>query len=288
VTLSLDKVKAGMTLELATALFNEAKTGGYEADPLPAEDSAVIAKGAFWAEEVIKVAESQAMKSNKTVQTMFGIIQNSFGEPDDGPQADAQEPEEPVSTLPEADSAPPAATPAAEGDAAPPAASESEGSVGSLPIAPLPLAQKENLPIPPDIVGEPPTMPFDITGTDDLSLRKLHSQFNACLARVDYLLSLNEVALANAKIVYRDTYDTARIAVPKLGPDEKRRLSEDIDAETRTNADVKKWTAEVANLEQEQHQLKAFRDIYARYISVLSRDWSMRTDEWQKAGGGAK
>lgn len=59
----------------------------------------------------------------------------------------------------------------------------------------------ENLPIPPEFHGEPPVLPADFTTLSDQQIAQYSSQFNACLARANWLTAVAEGHAADAKIV---------------------------------------------------------------------------------------
>lgn len=284
-----------MNVTVAEAIINEVKSGGYEDKPMPEDDVGKLELANFWVGEAEKAVK--AGLNNSIVTTVINLAKDGSGpgaQEVEGPSAPAAEPEEtpPVEEAEEPSQADPDPAP----EAAPPPVEEEvqeETPEAATELQPAPevtappetssLVQRENLPVPPEMAGDPPDMPADLTKESDLEIRRLHGVFNAYLSRLDWLVSQESMALHQAKIVFQRNYDVVRAVIPKVDAENKRRLSEDIDAEARQHESVIGWAERVDSHESALIELKGLQGIYTRWISVLSREWSMRTDEWQKS-----
>jgi type III secretion system FlhB-like substrate exporter len=277
-----------LTGPVALAIVNEAKAGGYEDQPVPEQEAALIDRAEFWLAEARKAAD-QGMK-NATVMSILRMGEEAehplmvvtVGQDGSGPEPQAEGPEAPV---PEPEG--PTQEEVSESEAAeatPPSVDTGKGAPAAPSEAPG-LVERERLPVPPEMQGDPPEMPPDISALDDGSVRRLHGQLNAYLARVDYLVSQEELARYRAKVIRDQEYDTARRNVPKVDADGKRRLAEDIDVDARANDVVVQWDEKLQAHDRALIELKGLQAIYSRFLSVLSREWSMRTDEWQRVAG---
>lgn len=282
-----------MQVSVAEAILNEVKNGGYEDQPMPEDDQAKLERAEWWVGEASK-AWSNGMRTDtiKSVLTMGGAL-TAEAEAEAAPTIDEPE-EQPVEILKSEDLPPkpepePEPEPTAEVYGSPSEAVkaaesvEAEGKAVKEPGQPTSPATRENLPIPAEIQGEPVEMPIELAAESDGAIRRLHGVYAAYAARVDYLTAVESQHLHHAKIVLQHEMDRARRAVPKLidGTD-KAKLSADIEAEVRDDEGVVAWQQKVDNLESSLIELKALAAIYARNIGVLSREWSMRTDEFTK------
>ena len=141
-----------------------------------------------------------------------------------------------------------------------------------------------NLPVPPDIEGDTRPLPADLSALSDKDLRRHHSENNAYLARVIYMLGREQNELANAKHLFDAAYRKALKDVDRLDPDtEKAKLKEVIDQEVREDEEVQEWDERVTVHETHVTDLKALKEIYSSNVSVCSREWTMRQDEWEKS-----
>jgi hypothetical protein len=287
-----------ISVDTATSIINEAKSGGYEDQPMPEADQEILARAEWWVEEAAKAYE-KGMKTDtiKTILTLgLRLPVEEGGE--EKPAAEAEE--QPVEIAKSED------LPSHAEEAKEPEVYDAPGVPGDPPSQPIgspseavkaaekvevdgkvvKALDKERLPIPAEIEGDPIEMPFDLTGEDDRSIRRLHGVYAAYAARVDYLVATESQALHHAKIVFQHEYDRARKQVPKIDANEKSRLSADIEADVNDDEGVKAWADKVNQHESALLELKALALIYTRNIGVLSREWSMRSDEWQATSGG--
>lgn len=137
--------------------------------------------------------------------------------------------------------------------------------------------QPTGMPAPMDLERPPEEMPDDLTTIDNISARRLHSQFNALASRARYLRGL-EAAKARACSRQRQRYlkPAMREARGQLGKDasvtEVQHLAED-------DASVATWTERQDRHGDRAEAYETFFKLYSEDVSVLSRDWTMRSIE---------
>lgn len=169
-----------------------------------------------------------------------------------------------------------ASAPAGTGRAAQPG-----GSAGS-PASPF-----MNLPVPAEIEGEPPEMPYDLTGLDDLAVRRLQAQMQACYSRALWLVAQEDTALQRAKRTLDWERSQVRAKVPKLDDSVTpavRRLSDDIISEVESARVVVEWRVKVEEHEDNLRNLKALRDVYYGNVGLCERELIARDQEWRRSG----
>jgi hypothetical protein len=295
-----------LSVETARQIIAEAKSGEFEAEPMPETDQGILERGQFWLDEATKVKD--AMAGNPTVATIIalgenGVVDSAFTKPAETPAAEAMkdvveeiaaEQEEAPAVEETVDEVPPDPDPvpvAEEEAAAEPDAQESQPeqavaeSEAKADVTGEDLVKRENLPVPPEIQGDVPDMPGDLTGLDDRKIRQLHGEFNAYLGRVEYLLSRERMALHQAKLVLENMVQEGLRTAEKIDPStEKPKLASVLEAEVNADGDVMAWRMNVQRHEMAIIELRGFQEIYARHISVLSREWSMRSEEYQRSG----
>jgi hypothetical protein len=249
-----------MRKDVALSIVNAAKEGGYQKDPVPERDDEVIELGEYWLAEATRMLDGP-MKNNATVQAIVALGNG------DAPAPVAEEPGEPASPPPAED---------------PPLQEEKAGTPGSSAVDEAnALIMRENLPVPPEMEGDPPDMPGDLTQVDDRQIRRLHGQFNAYLARTMYVISQESLRLNESEILHRRVSERARLRIEKMDPVTNRaKLADDIMAEVNADKEVREWADRVEQHKANRDALKALADIYGRHLSVLSRESSMREFEW--------
>lgn len=140
------------------------------------------------------------------------------------------------------------------------------------------LTMRENLPVPPHIEGDVEQMPRDISSISDKEIRRLSGEYNAYLGRVTYLLGVEMSDLINAQHLL----EAAKAKVLRTMEREKK-LAKVIDAEILADAEVSEMTGNVASHEQSVSILKSLKEIYSGNVDRLSREWTMRQNEWEKS-----
>ena len=148
------------------------------------------------------------------------------------------------------------------------------------------LAVKEHLPVPPHIEGDPDPMPRDLTTTNDKEVRRLSSEYNAYLTRVTYLLGLASSDLAMAEHLLEAEHARALRDIDKidpLGDGKKQKLAKILESEILADPEVKRLSDEVTGHQQKVIVLKSLKEIYSGNVDRLSREWTMRQNEWEKS-----
>jgi len=142
----------------------------------------------------------------------------------------------------------------------------------------------EGLPIPkPTEEAVPYDMPTDLTDLGDKELRRLHSAFNAYLGRARWLLAIATSNLANATHVrdeeyrmgYKEAYGLAERAGTRLTKDSLDNMAKDY-------GPYKDWNDKVLKHSNEVTQWRALADIYSGNVDRLSREWTMRTEQYER------
>jgi len=148
------------------------------------------------------------------------------------------------------------------------------------------MMARERFPIPPAIEGDPPEMPRDLTSIGDRQCRRLHSEFNAWLARVQYLIGVERSDQAAADALAERHTSMAYKQLDRTGGDGKAKPATVLRAEAEADVEAMEWKRRAAEHGSKLVMLQALREIYAGNVERLSRDWRMRRDEFDMSGGG--
>lgn len=144
-------------------------------------------------------------------------------------------------------------------------------------------AELENgLPIPPEIKGDIPELPMDLTIISLKELRRLHGAFNACAARVGFLYAMEETAEAAAKMI-ANNYEEKYIATADrkdIGGKAKAMKLLQIEA-AENYPQIKKWRSRERDHSIKANQYKRLLESYNQSCDRLSREFTMRQDESQ-------
>jgi hypothetical protein len=145
---------------------------------------------------------------------------------------------------------------------------------------------KEHLPIPPQIEGEPPNMPMDISEISDKQVRRLSGEFNACLGRTIWLLSEALTDELHLKSLRDDVYQREFIAAGRRAADaEEKATKDDKEAAAKQTDAFQKINAKVTEAEDIVRRYKALKEVYSGNIDRLSREATLRDDEYRRTGG---
>lgn len=148
------------------------------------------------------------------------------------------------------------------------------------------VKRTEHLPIPPEIEGDPPHLPIDLTKVDDLALRRLHSEFSACAQRAMWLVTLEEgKESAASRIADQKAYTVMQGLERTDATTGKPKLASIIEAEVAADSEVSKWRGLAADHRNKVRSIKSLRDSYHFACDRISREWSMRTESFMKEGG---
>jgi hypothetical protein len=231
--------------DAALSIINDAKSDGYWEDPVPESPDEQVKVATYLYEEAKKAFEA-GVRDNAVQKIIFTG--------DSAMKAQTVE-----DTLPRRSSG---------------GISESdERETDSVDIA-----VRENLPIPAPIESEPDPMPVDLSTTTDRDIRRLSGEYNAYHGRVTYLLSVEQAMLISANHLLNAERARATRETPKT----KDKLAKTIEAEVAADPAVKEMADKVAEHEKQIAVLKGLKEIYSGNVSVLSREWTMRQNEWEK------
>jgi hypothetical protein len=135
---------------------------------------------------------------------------------------------------------------------------------------------RAGLPLPAD-VADPPSMPEDLSTLQDVLVQKLHSQFNSCAARAHYLMGLErQKKIGCSRMRHVSLKPAMRTAREKLG---KEASVTEVTHEAEDHPAVVKWIEREQRHSDREAAYKDLFQIYTENVSVLSRDWTMRSSE---------
>jgi hypothetical protein len=127
-------------------------------------------------------------------------------------------------------------------------------------------------------------MPTDLTELGDKALRRLHSAFNSYLGRARWRLAITNSNLANASHLKDDTYRRKyKYYASDLMQQGERPTKDLVDSFARDDDEYKEWEDKVLSHEQEAIHWKALVEIYGGNVDRLSREWTMRTEEYERS-----
>lgn len=251
----------------ALAIINEYKAGGFEDEVgVPENEEELIARGTYLFEEAQK-AFDEGERDNSIQLIIF--LGNS-------PTDDSTYPRRSSGGLSESDER--------EIDVSERAIKLADDiRAGKTIIMPSEVLLQENLPVPQHLEGDADPMPRDLTSESDKKIRKLAGEYNAYLSRVTYLLGIELGDLKRAEYLLTDAHASALRAVNVIDPKtEKPKLAKVIEAEIMADKLVSSLGEAVSKHEATVDMLKALQSIYSGNVSLLSREWTMRQNEWEK------
>lgn len=257
-----------LTLEQAQQVVAEARSAGVHTGPSPDTDSSLIEQ----AEDLVAMA-TQAFQSGAKGDAVVTLLRIAEVDMDlVGSPAIAEDPSEPQE-IPEAQedvSEAVAAVPKVEDY-------DSPHLRGALEFV---VARR--LPIPPDLEGESPEMPADLTTLGDREVRRLHSQFNALHVRAAWLLALEDSRLEDAKHLLKNARQNALMGLDRYDHEAGgRKTTAMMEAEADTDPSVIHWEGKVTEHTTNKRLLSQLADIYRGNVDRISRDWTMRSEERQ-------
>lgn len=141
--------------------------------------------------------------------------------------------------------------------------------------------KKERLPIPASIEGDEVVLPRDLSALSDAALRRLHSEFHACLARTNWLVAVEEAdELAARQIAdYHHAKALKRASESADTVTGKEKKVSTLEAEAAGDPVVREWRQKQTAHHIECKLLKALRDTYQQSCERISRDYTMREGE---------
>lgn len=251
-----------MDWQIATAIINEAKAGGFESKPLPEYDDQRITMAQGWVDS----AKEEYIKGGKH-PTVIAIL-TLAGQLKQGNTAVADKTvEEPDLELTVADTYP-------------------RRSSGGLSESDEREADAflERLPIPPEIEREPTPMPSDIHSLGDFDVRRLMGEYNAYLGRAKWLLANAQTDLANATHLRDSALRKAFKTVhEELVKKEQRPTKDVVTSFAEEDEKVIEWNEKIREHQNHVTSLKALVEIYGGNVDRLSREATLRQYEWERS-----
>lgn len=141
----------------------------------------------------------------------------------------------------------------------------------------------DGLPLPRSIPEAPVEMPTDLTDLGDKAVRRLYSAFNSYHSRARWNLAqsvnqlnsathLRDEALRNSVLVELRRARTQ-------GEKPSQATLENLGKEDET---YKEWSDRVDHHSEEVSNWQALRDIFKSNVDTLSREWTMRTEQYER------
>lgn len=255
-------------LDVARAILSEAKSSGFMEGDLPELEDDIIKESKYWFEEAYKAHE--AGMQHDTVLAILNIASGGSGGGSEYNPGYAK----------------------VEGMV--PNLGHSEAELRDVPVdnavvapvdpgLPADFVQRNNLPVPKDWQGDPEDMPRDISELTDRDVRRLSGEYNAYQSRAKWLLALAISDLAQSTHLRDHAYRQSLKKISKVDPStDKAKLKEVLDAEARENPEFAKFDEAVLKHQKDVTILKSLVDIYSGNVDRLSREWTMRQDEYEK------
>jgi hypothetical protein len=146
------------------------------------------------------------------------------------------------------------------------------------------LREYEGLPIPQAVEESvPQEMPTDLTELGDKAVRRLYSTFGSYLGRARWRLATANSNLANATHLRDEAYRTQYIKVKREAVTNEEKLTiEDLQNLAKESEEYKEWSSRVKDHTNEATNWKALVDIYGGNVDRLSREWTMRTEQYER------
>jgi hypothetical protein len=280
-----------MEIDRVTALeiLNEAKEAGFEDQPIPESDEAIIARAEHFHTEAKKLWDNQEdellkdVEVRRVVQSIIWLGDSPL--PNDDPKDFEKEMDKVRETYPRRSSGGLSEQDEREGESFDVTQEQTKREVNKGTPR-FDLMVKEHLPVPAHIEGDPDQMPRDLSNLVDKEIRRLSGEYNAYLTRATYLLGIESSDLANAEHLLEAARAKALRALDLTDPNgdgKKQKLAKVIDAELLADPDVIEWSNAVNKHQQQVIVLKSLKEIYSGNVDRLSREWTMRQNEWEKS-----
>jgi len=134
------------------------------------------------------------------------------------------------------------------------------------------------LPLPQSNGQEAPQMPYDVSSLDDVELRRYHGIFSHYFGRARYELAEQTAALTAAEHLRDDAF---RKAYAKI--DKRDKKLKEVETEAMEDSEYISWNRNVLEHEKNVIKLKALTEIYAKNVDVLSREATIRQNEFERS-----
>lgn len=234
-----------LSKETARQILLEAKSGGFFDEEIPDDEEKLNEEAVKFALEAEKVSKEGWARKNETIKAILNIIYHDKKFP-----------------------------------------MRSSGGFSEQDHRDVPdtnAAFYKGLPIPKEPEGEPVQMPADISRIEDEELRSYHSLFNYYFGRVRWLLAEEKEKLSMATHLrdseYRKAYKKYSEQLVKQG---ERPTKDLVDSFARDEVDFVAWDRKVVDHQNNVEKLRALTDIFEGNIERLSREATMRQNEWDR------
>lgn len=147
---------------------------------------------------------------------------------------------------------------------------------------------KERLHVPQELPEERADLPFDLNELSDAKLRSLHQAFSAYAYRATHLLMIQEAYSRRCKEAADELARELLLATAKYDDQGKQKTIPVLEAEVESDEAVVRWRKRQRKHELFAHSLRTERDSYSRVVEVLSRQETMRQNEYERSGGGRR
>jgi hypothetical protein len=144
------------------------------------------------------------------------------------------------------------------------------------------IVQQENMPIPPEIDGDPPQLPNDLSKVSDQELHSYHARFHACEVRMNWVISQFEDEVGDVKKLLRNRRREVALSIGTVDENNKKLTKDAKEALVEQDAYVQQYLGQLDEAEKTLGKLKVLRDGYHQDVSTCSRQWSMRSLEAEK------
>ena len=266
-----------MDSETARAILSEVASGGWLKEDLPENEDELISRAEFWVEEAKLAVTEEGMGNNEHIIAIINLakasppvlsevaVHNHDGTPPgeiepvhEKMHRERKEKEELIrGTYPR----------------------RSSGGFSESDLR----EDFEGFPLPQSIPEDSLDMPTDLTEVGDKAVRRLYSAFTSYYNRARWKLALAQSSLTNATHLrdaeYRRAYKNYSQELIKSG---ERATKDLVDSFALGDADYKEWNDKAAKHEEEVIRWRALQEIYGKNVEVLSREWTMRTEQYER------
>ncbi len=274
-----------MDSKTARAILSEVASGGWLDKEIPEEEKDLIDLAEYFVEEAYLAAKDDGMDKNEHINAIINLAKVSPPVLSDAAvhNHDGAPPEEIDSSRGQATYV----DPEVGGNPYP---SKEEAVAATYPrrssggFSESDLREYEGLPIPQAVESAySQEMPVDLTELGDKAVRRLYSAFGSYLSRARWRLAIANSNLANANHLRDEVYRTEYIRVKREAISNEEKLTiEDLQNLSKETEDYKDLSKRITDHTSEATNWKALVEIYGGNVDRLSREWTMRTEQYER------
>ncbi len=272
-----------LTADTGLEILQIAQEGGYLEEDLPEDDDEIISLAEMYLTHA-RAAE-EAGKADDFIERIVALGESDgYVKPKAEPEPEEEQEEEQAEpeAEPEPEEKPKRRT---RKKKEPEPEPETDPDIHDPDAEALPVITKDNLPLPQQIEGDPPVMPRDISECSDKQIRRLASEFQACLNVAIHLYKRTMDKVLRTKqlraAAYREAYLLEEAAAREAG---LKPTKEALDMAAQQAPAYKKLDDELFELERLAGDYKMLKEIYEGNVSRLSREATIRDDEYKRSG----